>query len=61
MINLLKSMAITFAMYSKLPVKNFEWTKENMKYCLLFLPLVGLIEGICLILFVMFFDRIAVN
>ena len=61
MINLLKSMAITFAMYSKLPVKNFEWTKENMKYCLLFLPLVGLIEGICLVLFVMFFDRIAVN
>ena len=61
MSNLLKSMAITFAMYSKLPVKNFNWKEENMKYCLLFLPVVGIVEGICLILFVMFFNKIGIN
>lgn len=61
MSNLLKSMAITFAMYSKLPVKNFNWEKENMKYCLLFLPIVGFVEGICLVLFVTFFNKIGIN
>ena len=49
-------MAITFAMYSKLPVRSFEWKKENMKYCLLFLPVVGIVEGIFLVLFSIFFS-----
>lgn len=61
MTNILKSMAITFAMYSKLPMKNFEWKEENMKYCLLFLPAVGLVEGLCLVLFSLFFIKIEVN
>ena len=55
MSNLLKSMAITFAMYSKIPVRSFKWEKENMKYCLLFLPVVGIVEGIFLIVFSVFF------
>ena len=54
-------MAITFAMYSKLPVRSFNWEKENMKYCLLFLPMVGLVEGIFLIIFSIFFYKLKVN
>ena len=54
-------MAITFAMYSKLPVRSFEWEKENMKYCLLFLPVVGIVEGIFLIAFSIFLNKLNVN
>ena len=61
MINVIKSMAITFAMYSTLPVRSFEWKKENMKYCLLFLPVVGIVEGIFLVLFSIFFSKLKVN
>ena len=84
MSNLLKSMAITFAMYSKgellkehttfrvggvckfflTPVTEEELRlcmeiikKENMKYCLLFLPVVGIVEGIFLIVFSVFFYK----
>ena len=61
MSNLFKSMAITFAMYSKIPVRNFNWEKENMKYCLLFLPVVGIVEGIFLIAFSIFLNKLNVN
>ncbi len=61
MSNLFKSMAITFAMYSKIPVRNFNWEKENMKYCLLFLPVVGIVEGVFLIAFSMFLNKLNVN
>ena len=61
MINVFKSMAITFAMYSKLPVRSFEWKKENMKYCLLFLPVVGMVEGIFLLIFSVFFYKLKIN
>ncbi|EJZ70888.1 MULTISPECIES: adenosylcobinamide-GDP ribazoletransferase [Lachnoanaerobaculum] len=61
MSNLFKSMAITFAMYSKIPVRNFNWEKENMKYCLLFLPVVGIVEGVFLIAFSIFLNKLNVN
>ena len=61
MSNLLKSMAITFAMYSKIPIRSFKWEKENMKYCLLFLPVVGIVEGIFLIVFSVFFYKLRIN
>lgn len=61
MSNLFKSMAITFAMYSKIPVRNFNWEKENMKYCLLFLPVVGIVEGGFLIAFSIFLNKLNVN
>lgn len=39
------SLVIAFAMYSKIPMPNVEWTKENMKYPLCFFPLVGAVIG----------------
>ena len=44
--NILESMIITFSMYSKIPMPNIDWKKENMKYAMCFFPLVGLVIGI---------------
>ena len=41
--NILKSMAVAFSMYSRIPVPEFEWKKENMKYSICFFPIIGLI------------------
>ena len=48
--NLLKNLAVALAMYSKIPVPQFEWKKEHMRFALLFFPLVGVICGalVCL-------------
>ena len=44
--NLLESMVIAFAMYSKIPMPRVEWEKENMRYALCFFPLVGAVIGV---------------
>lgn len=38
-------MIIAFSMYSKIPVPQFEWKEENMKYVLCFFPWVGAVIG----------------
>ena len=43
--NLFKSMAIAFAMYSKIPVPIFPWEEKNMKYAICFFPFVGAVIG----------------
>lgn len=43
--NVLKSLAIALAMYSKLPVPNIEWEEKNMRYAMVFFPIVGVIIG----------------
>lgn len=45
MIKILKSMVISFSMYSKIPMPQFAWNEENMRYSLLFFPMVGLVIG----------------
>lgn len=44
--NLIKSCMIALSMYSKIPVPQFEWKEENMRYSLLFFPVVGLVIGV---------------
>lgn len=44
--NFLESFAVAFSMYSKIPMPRVTWTKENMKYCLCFFPLIGLAIGL---------------
>ena len=56
--SLLKSLAITFSMYSTLPVKQFAWEKRDMRYCLACLPLVGAVEGLALLAFYSLFHMI---
>lgn len=42
---LLKSLCLTFSIFSKIPVPRVYRSKENMKYTVCFLPLVGIIIG----------------
>lgn len=45
LIRILKSLCIAFSMFSKLPVPQFAWKEEDMKYMLLFFPFVGIVIG----------------
>ncbi len=43
--SLWNSFKIAFAMFSKIPVPQAEWTKENMKYMFCFFPFIGTAIG----------------
>ena len=47
---LLYSCIIAISMYSRIPMPQIRWTKERMKHALCFFPLVGLIQGLLLAL-----------
>ncbi|MBR4754191.1 MAG: adenosylcobinamide-GDP ribazoletransferase, partial [Lachnospiraceae bacterium] len=40
-----QNWAVSFSMYSKIPMPHFEWNKDNMKYAMCFFPLIGLVIG----------------
>lgn len=42
----LKSLAMAFNMYTKIPVPQSAWNEKHMKYVLALFPLVGLAEGL---------------
>ena len=44
----IKSFFIAFSMYSKIPVPQFEWKEEDMKYTFCFFPWVGALIGGCI-------------
>lgn len=46
--NIFRSVAMTFSMFSIVPAPTVEWKKENMKYMLCALPLVGIVIGFAL-------------
>jgi adenosylcobinamide-GDP ribazoletransferase len=43
---ILKSIAVAFSMYSRIPMPRFQWASEDMKYHLAFFPWVGAAIGI---------------
>lgn len=45
MLRMLKSMAIAFSIYSKIPMPQFPWNEEDMKGMLVFFPWVGAVIG----------------
>ncbi|SDH30148.1 cobalamin-5'-phosphate synthase [Pseudobutyrivibrio sp. 49] len=47
---ILKSIAVAFSMYSRIPMPRFNWDSEDMKYHLIFFPFVGMIIGAVLYL-----------
>ncbi len=47
---LFRSIAMAFSMFSVVPMPMVEWKKENMKYMLCALPLVGVVIGLALCL-----------
>lgn len=40
---IINSFKIAFAMFSKIPVGQADWTDDNMKYSMCFVPLIGLV------------------
>lgn len=44
--SLWNSFKIAFAMFSKIPMPQAEWTEENMRYMLCFFPFVGAVAGL---------------
>ena len=42
----LKSIAVAFSMYSKIPMPQFVWKSEDMKYHLCFFPWIGALTGV---------------
>jgi len=46
--NLLRSIAMAFSMFSRRPMPRVEWKSDNMQYMLAVFPLVGVVIGLCL-------------
>lgn len=44
---MLRSVAIAFSMFSAVPMPQFVWDEDSMRYMLVALPLVGLVVGLC--------------
>ena len=42
----LQTIAVAFAMFSALPVPQFEWNEKNMRYAMCAFPLIGLVCGV---------------
>ncbi len=42
---IVKAMIIAFSMYSKIPMPQFQWKDEDMKYMLCFFPWIGAVIG----------------
>ncbi len=56
---ILKSIAVAFSMYSKIPMPRFEWASSDMKYHLIFFPWIGAVIAGLEFLFKMFADAFA--
>ena len=41
---------VAFSMYSRIPVGKADWTEDNMKYSMCFIPLVGMVIGALLVI-----------
>lgn len=48
--HIVKSCIIAFSIYSKIPVPQFAWEEEDMKYMLCFFPWIGAVIGGCVYL-----------
>ncbi len=57
----INSCVIAFAMYSKIPMPNVEWKKENMKYVMCFFPWVGAVAGLCFFFWGMYAPMVPVG
>ncbi len=58
---IIKAIIISFSMYSKIPMPQFAWKNEDMKYMLCFFPWVGAVIGVCVYLWRIICDRFAVG
>ena len=59
MMNVLRSAALAFSSFSKIPMPRVEWREENMRYMMCFFPLVGLAVGAMLAVWTAFARALA--
>ncbi len=43
---LIKNLIVAFSLYSQIPMPRFEWTNDDMKHNVIFLPWVGIVIGL---------------
>lgn len=58
--SVLKSLCLAFSMYSKLPAPRVAWEEKNMRYVLCFFPLIGIVQGMAMLLLWLLRERIGV-
>ncbi|MCR5101067.1 MAG: adenosylcobinamide-GDP ribazoletransferase [Butyrivibrio sp.] len=46
MIKILKSIAVAFSLYSRIPMPKFTWASDDMRYHLIFFPFIGMIIAV---------------
>lgn len=61
MIHLYKALLIACSIYSKIPVPQFAWKDEDMKYTLCFFPWIGAVIGACIYIWSRWCARAAVG
>lgn len=59
--HILKSLMIAFSIYSKIPVWQFAWKEEDMRYMLCFFPWIGAVIGGCIYLWSYLCGRLGVG
>ena len=47
---LIRSCIVSVSMYSKIPMPQFKWNDDDMKYMLVFFPWIGAVIGLLLML-----------
>lgn len=58
---IINSFKIAFSMFSKIPVGNADWSKENMQYSMCFIPLIGAINAGMLYLWYLLYVKLQFN
>lgn len=59
--NLLHALCIAFSTYSKIPMPQVPWREENLRHSLCFFPLVGVVVGGLMLLWLWFCERIGIG
>ena len=56
-----RSFIIAFSMYSQIPMPQFEWREEDMRYTLVFFPWIGAIAGVLVYLWRILCERFEIG
>lgn len=59
--HILKSFLIAFSLYSRIPIPQYAWKEEDMKYVFCFFPWVGAVIGVCLSLWLSLCARLQIG
>lgn len=57
---ILRTIAVTFAQYSRIPMPRFEWKESDMRYSMAAFPLVGVVTGLLWLLLYGFAVKVSI-